>query len=339
MFTPVKDIELPAPLQVHASSMYLYKGDIHVVFFGGTKEKHPDTAIYWAVCKNGEWSEPKIIAKIAPIAHWNPILFAYPNGPLQCYFKVGPTPTDWITYVIKTKDGENWSTPRMLSKRYGVLKPKTLRGPSRNRPVVLNSGTVLAPGSDENEWWRCYIERSTDGGSSWKKSDDIGVRQLTVNIIQPAIWQSSKGVHLLARSDSRVLYRSDSEDDGITWSTPRATSIPNNNSAIDIIKLSSGILIMALNPIGINWGIRTPLSLAYSLNEGDTWLYDQIIDGDGAPLPSVLYGRPYEYHYPCLLEVPDKESPIYCSYTMNRLKIRISKGTLSDAEPRRAWEG
>jgi hypothetical protein len=67
--------------------------------------------------------------------------------------------------------------------------------------------------------------------------------------------------------------RSDSEDGGKTWCCAYETGLPNNNSGIDLVKLPSGGLVLAWNPVGNlpNYykGPRTPLELSYSDDNGE----------------------------------------------------------------------
>ena len=57
--------------------------------------------------------------------------------------------------------------------------------------------------------------------------------------------------HLAAFMRNREAYRihrSESFDYGETWSAPEPTPLPNNNSSISAIKLSSGRIAIAYNP-------------------------------------------------------------------------------------------
>lgn len=77
--------------------------------------------------------------------------------------------------------------------------------------------------------------------------------------------ESSPGhIHMLLRSTRGAIFRSDSIDYGATWSVARATSLPNNNSGINLVSMQDGTLILALNPVNGNWGKRYPLSLIAS---------------------------------------------------------------------------
>lgn len=73
-------------------------------------------------------------------------------------------------------------------------------------------------------------------------------------VIQPTLWESSPGhIHMLLRSTRGAIFRSDSIDYGATWSVARATSLPNNNSGIDLVSMQDGTLILALNLVNGNW--------------------------------------------------------------------------------------
>ncbi|MHB8277067.1 MAG: exo-alpha-sialidase [Candidatus Humimicrobiaceae bacterium] len=76
---------------------------------------------------------------------------------------------------------------------------------------------------------------------------------------------------MLLRSTEGCIYRSDSTDGGRTWTDAYPTELPNNNSGIDIVKMENGTLVLVYNPVGINWGPRTPVALTASFDNGKTW--------------------------------------------------------------------
>ena len=136
-------------------------------------------------------------------------------------------------------------------------------------------------------------------------------------VIQPTLWESSDGpVHMLLRSTEGRIYRSDSTDGGRTWSAAYATELPNNNSGIDLVRLSDGRLILAYNPVGRNWGERTPLSLALSDDDGTTWTrLGDVVAGEG------------EFSYPAIVADGDR---VFLSYTYNREGIAVFSFPISD---------
>ena len=71
---------------------------------------------------------------------------------------------------------------------------------------------------------------------------------------------------------SMPSYTAESRDGGRTWTTPRATNIRNNESKIDVISWDKQTILMAYNDTPVaDWHERSPLTLAYSQDEGRTW--------------------------------------------------------------------
>lgn len=258
--------------QSHASSLVrLDDGQFLVAAFGGTKERADDVGI-WIVKGDGtHWSEPVEVAKLREDPHWNPVLFKSPSGKLFLYFKVGKTIEKWETWFMTSEDnGDTWTAPLEL-----IPGDKGGRGPVRNKPIVLSNGVWLAGASHEEGQWDAFVDRSEDQGASWERTEYLELErneQTGKGIIQPTLWESEPGkVHLLLRSTAGAIYRSDSEDYGKSWSAAYRTELPNPNSAIDLVKLDDGTLVLAYNPDKENWGSRATLSLAFSFDNGATW--------------------------------------------------------------------
>ena len=281
--------------QVHASTLIRqFDATYLVAWFGGTKEGQPDVAIWGARGNAQGWGDPVLLAKISDLPHWNPVLLQKPNGEVLLFFKVGADCAKWSTYSSRSVDGgSTWSTPEIL-----VPGDTDGRGPAKNKPILLADGTWLAPGSRETEGlWRVFTDRSTDGGRTWIASDEIRMDRTRITgagAIQPTLWESAPGyVHMLVRTSCGWICRSDSEDGGLTWSPLRKTSLPNNNSGIDLARDSQGHLLLALNPVGGNWAARTPLSLVASEDNGLTW--EPVLD---------LETEPGEFSYPAVVATP-----------------------------------
>lgn len=282
-------------LQCHASTVVdIRDGNFLVAWFGGTHEKHDDVGIWLSKGKPGKWSSPVEIAKIREDAHWNPVLFRTNDGTIVLYFKVGKTIDHWETwYKVSSDEGETWSEAKEL-----VPGDKGGRGPVRNKPILLSNGTWLAPASNENSGvWNAFVDRSEDGGKTWSASSFLSVNRDSIveeGVIQPTLWESSNGnVHMLLRSSAGVICRSDSKDYGKTWSPVYKTNLPNPNSGIDLTKLNDGTLVLAYNRDSKNWGARTPISLAVSNDNGESWPVSLDIEtgneGDEFSYPSIIH--------------------------------------------------
>jgi predicted neuraminidase len=216
------------------------------------------------------------------------------------------------------------------------------RGPVRNKLLVMSNGEWIAPASIEtDETWDAFADISPDHGETWHKHEvpidhkqrDSAADQdeiwsgLAANalwesdtkrvfqwdgVIQPTLWESSPGnIHMLMRSTRGRIYRSDSDDCGRTWRPAYATSLRNNNSGIDLVRLDDGSLVLAFNPVGGNWGRRHPLSLAGSEDDGVTW--EHLVD---------LENEVGEFSYPAIVT---GVGCLHLTYTWNRKNVVYGK--------------
>ena len=96
---------------------------------------------------------------------------------------------------------------------------------------------------------------------------------------------------------------------GKSWCKPYKTGLPNNNSGIDLDRLSDGHLALVCNPVGKNWGPRNPISLFLSKDNGDSW--EKLADLDASK-------EKCEFSYPCVIA---RGNTLHISYTWNRLNI------------------
>ncbi|MFA6507947.1 MAG: sialidase family protein [Treponemataceae bacterium] len=319
----------------HASTILpLADGSVLAAYFAGTYEAESDVDIYLTKRGvDGYWSAPFRVSREEGVAHWNPVLSLRSDGDIVLFYKVGFEIVSWKTMVRVSRDGgRDWDKPREL-----VPGDSGGRGPVRNKVIVLHDGNWLAGGSLEQETrWSAFADRSEDEGRTWKRSADIAIdasdgafidngnaapkTSIAVSeqsfrgrgVIQPSLWEDSpSGVHMLLRSTEGFAYRSDSPDGGKTWSDPYRTDIPNNNSALDLVRLRDGRLVLAHNPVAGNWGDRTPLVLSVSNDYGRTWERGIVLE-DG----------PGEFSYPAIVKGPDT---LFVSWTRNRTEIAFAR--------------
>ena len=293
----------------HASTVVRTPSGYAVAWFGGTAEHNSDVGIYAVYGTADGFSEPVHVSREDGIAHWNPVLWRRLDGTLLLYYKVGAEIPDWVTYVARSADdGRTWSEPSPL------VPGDTSggRGPVKNKPLRLSDGTVLAPASCEQGPWRAFFDRSEDDGLTYARTAFIETPEVNgkpVGVIQPTLWESRPGhVHALMRSDAGALYRTDSDDAGLTWCRAYATPLANNNSGVDLTKLSDGSMLLACNPVRGNWAARTPLVLLRSRNGGESWKPYRVLEDD-----------PGEYSYPAVIDAGDGRAAV--TYTWDRRKV------------------
>lgn len=317
---PIKDFIYDVPegfVQCHASTIArLDNGEFVVAWFGGTEEKNDDVGIWMSKGKPGQWTKPVELEKLRDDPHWNPVLFNAPDGSVILYFKVGKEIPTWETwYTVSTDNANTWSEAKEL-----VPGDRGGRGPVKNKSIILNNGDWLAPASHEEGPWRAFVDRSSDLGMTWEAEEYVPMDmelEKGKGAIQPTLWESSpEKVHMLLRTSSGFIGRSDSEDNGKTWSEMYDTGLPNPNSGIDLVKLPGGELVLAYNPDDKNWGDRAPLTLAVSEDNGKTWPYKIDIE-TGVPDD--------EFSYPSMISWGDT---IALVYTWQREKVAFYQATL-----------
>lgn len=309
----------------HASNICsLQDGTLIAGWFGGEREGSDDIAIYASRYIENKWTEPVLMAHDIEEPHWNPVFYQSADGSVHLFYKVGRQIREWYTmHRAAEAPGDDFKLLGEL-----VSGDRGGRGPVRCKVINLSDGSILAGASTEGDIWTAYADRSEDGGRSWKLSNPIRIgveyhgERTTQNsdiqvseqsfygrgVIQPTLWESESGiVHMLLRSTEGVLYRSDSYDYGKSWCEAYPTELPNNNSGIDVARFDDGMLVLCMNPVGQNWGARTPIVLKVSTDNGKTWEDE-----------CVLEDIPGEYSYPSIIVDGDR---LYVTYTYDRKSI------------------
>ena len=283
----------------HASTIAEAKGELVAAWFGGTREKSPDVGIWVSRRDNNGWSKVVEIANGVqpagePYPCWNPVLFQPGRGPLLLFYKVGPSPSEWWGMLATSSDGgASWSKPRRL--------PDGILGPIKNKPVQLQDGSILCGSSTEHAGWRVHMERTTDLGETWQKTEPLSDKT-QFGAIQPAILVHRSGeIQILCRSQQRKITESRSSDGGRTWSAMKATPLPNPSSGIDAVMLKDGRALVVYNHTE---RARSPLNVAVS-SDGKTWR---------AAL--ILEDQPGEYSYPAVIQTAD--GLVHVTYTWKR---------------------
>ena len=302
--------------QCHASTLVRLRNNRFLAsWFGGTREGHDDIGIWLAERFQGKWQAPRLIAKVAEEPHWNPVLFLDGHEKaIHLYFKVGPNACQWRSWTMKsTDDGATWSEPCEIAPDDPLAS-----GPVKDKPIVLHDGTWLAPNSRETaDTWDLFTDRSTDDGRTWQHSEFVALNHEEFEgkgAIQPTLWESQPGVvHMLVRTTAGRIWRSDSNDGGKNWAPLYETELPNNNSGIDLAKLDDGTLALVYNHTSVH-GLRSPLSIALSFNNGETWPYRLDIESEEG-----------EFSYPAIIPTT---MGMAITYTWKRERVAFWHGSI-----------
>lgn len=302
--------------QCHASTIEETPGGLVAAYFGGTNEKHPDVGIWVQRLEGDQWTEPVEVANgvqytltdgtVHRHPTWNPVLFQYPDGPLTLFYKVGPTPSTWWGMLTVSSDhGKTWSAP--------VRLPEHIDGPVRNKPLLLENGSLLCGSSTEFDGWRVHFEMTSDRATTWQRTSAIhDGRQ--IGAIQPTLLRHRDGsIQALCRNqdgNGKVL-STVSRDQGQTWSELKEISLPNPNSGIDGVTLKDGRFLLVYNHTiraGESPRGREMLNVAVS-SDGEQWKAAVLLE-------NVPKG---EFSYPAVIQTADGK--VHTTYTWQRQRV------------------
>ncbi|HEY9291505.1 MAG TPA: sialidase family protein [Microlunatus sp.] len=318
------------PGDSHAASLTeTPDGDLLCAWFNGPQEGDPGTNVVLSRLPAGgtSWQQPILIAADPEHSEQNPVIFTDPDGMIWL-LHTSNTPHDRRDAVVyartSTDGGRSWSEPWVLMAGPGVFL--------RNPPQFQPDGSWLLPiyrVTDQGEYSVAAI--STDHGRSWAEH----VVDESLGRVQLSVAERSDGslLGLLRSRDADRIYATSSDDLGRTWTTPIRTELPNNNSAIQLLRLTDGRLVVIFNdatlerdqfrwvdgpdgPLTRRKAVRTPLTLAISADDGRTWPIRRNLQN-----ADIEYrDRPMGYSYPALLQTSDGR--LQAAYSMLRKTIK-----------------
>lgn len=333
----------------HASNiMFLSNGDLLCTWFAGSREGKPDISILCSRLKKGTstWSEPEILSNDGQRSEQNPILFQSPNGDLWLIYTAQHLvhqDSAIVRYRVSKDNGYTWSDIKTLFDKPGSFV--------RQPPVILDNGEMVLPayyslksrtgflGDDYS-----VVKVSADNGETWSEYEVNDSKGLVHMNIVPLSDGSLRGFFRSRKSD--FIYTSISEDGGRTWSKPIKTNLPNNNASIQATRLKNGNIALVFNNVnaemeppvenrppwfdksdmdlvGVNegksqqsiWGVvRSPLTIALSEDDGNTWSYKRDI-----MTKSNFDGEP-EFSYPSIKQADDLKIHITFTYLRQYIK-------------------
>jgi predicted neuraminidase len=367
-----QEVLLPSPMvQNHAAFIErLEDGTLACLWFGGTLEGKSDISIFSSTLAPGShtWTAPARLSDAPDRSEQNPVLAH--NGHHWQLFHTAQPAGNQDECQLRARD---------IILTDGTLvagEPRTIDLPLgsfiRARFVRRADGAWMMPvfrciprpgqrwnGSHDTS----AVAVSHDDGLTWTLTevpDSIGSVHMTIVPLD-----GNEMVAFYRRRQSDFVHRSESHDGGHTWSEPRPTDVPNNNSSINVIRLADGRLAMVCNPASAAtspdrrtslydeieegddrpdatggcapvWGVpRAPLSLCISTDGGRTFPLRRIVDDSpGTCLSNNSEdGRNKELSYPYLLEGKDGDLHVAYTYFRRAIKyVRLPKGWI-DGEP------
>ena len=304
-------------------------GDLLCAWFNGPGEGEPDTNIVLSRLPAGSdtWLPPVQLSSDPRRSEQNPLLFVAPPAGEVWLLHTSNEPHDQsssrVIRRVSPDGGVTWERSEVLFDHLGSF--------IRNPIVVLSNGDWLLPAYDcDKTAERTVLKLSTDQGSTWSTvevPDAVGQVQMSIAELSPGELVG----YYRSRAADRI-HRSVSKDNGRTWTAPEKTTLPNNNSAIQVLRLSDGRLVMVFNDScadrdQFRWvpdgkggvrrkTLRTPLTLALSEDDGATWPYWRNLQVQDEEYRDNEFG----YSYPTLLQTRDGRLHVAYSYLRKTIK-------------------
>jgi predicted neuraminidase len=314
-----------------ANLLQLKNGDVLCVWFSGSWEGNSEVGIVMSRRHRGShnWGPVVLIDRSPGVSYQNPVIFQEPDGVIDLYHSTQGAGAGennaHVLHLVSRDNGVTWSRPELLFAKPGAF--------TRHPVVVLSDGSWLLP--------LTFIGRAP--GAAKVHVADFSATEITVNrglawqecvmagtqdLIQPSV-ASLAPARLLAFFRSRAgnfIYTSTSAD-GCTWTAPAPTVLPNNDASVQAFRLHNGHLVVAFdNSSKIHSdGLRKPLSVALSLDDGKTWPYVRDIEtgrpGYGLAQQTPRESGREEYSYPSIIQTRDGE--ILVAFTYQRQTIKV----------------
>jgi predicted neuraminidase len=167
--------------------------------------------------------------------------------------------------------------------------------------------------------------RSADLGRTWARSAPL--RSEPGNVQPSVVSRGGGALYALMRTwnedpAKRFLWQSESRDYGRSWSPPTYSSIPTVSSAIEMVGLANGHVVLAYNDG--QGRERTPLTLAVSVDGGRTWARKRNLETGAGP-----------FSYPSILQ--SRDGRLHVTYSYRRLYIKhveLDEAWVWEKEPR-----
>lgn len=265
-----------------------------LLFFDGTGRLH----LVWIVVVANRWEQSILKTRNSvdytkdgpPKWEWQDIILLKPGDEFAEGVKKGfselKTPDlAWGGYAPKYEKMVSEAALDPVKRETGWM--------TRIKPLRLPEGRILLPLYSDG-FNLSLVAISDDNGDTWKPSLPLVGR----GNVQPAIVRKKNGTLVALMRDNgdspgRIM-RSESADNGFTWSTCTKTSVPNPGSSVDAIALASGKWLLVCNDLEDG---RFRLAVSLSDDEGATWKWTRYIECDST--------KGNSYAYPTVIQASD----------------------------------
>ena len=210
-------------------------------------------------------------------------------------------------FRLSRDDGESWSEDVRINEvgNYAAYNP------NNDSVIVLRNGRIIVPVAAGMGSANCgFVFYSDDEGVSWRRSNGevdvpVKVNQQTYAssaFDEPNVVELTDGrIMMFGRTLTGRIWKSYSEDFGLTWSEAEPTELASSASPVSIGRIpSTGDLLLIWNQVtaeetAIGWG-RMRMSCAVSKDDGETWEHFKNLESldDVTRVDSPVIGESYD---------------------------------------------
>lgn len=259
-------------------------GRLFVVFFsGGPREPDPANTVYLCRSDDGgaHFGAPVRVAEPAGSSRaFDPALWLDPGGRLWLIYNRSNRETGEHGVFARTCEEPDADEPAWSPEyRAGYDVPFCFR---LNKPVVLSSDEWIMPVTHApavtKDWFAADAQVqgagiSRDDGRTWSLHGAVRAPEWA---LENMIIERSDGVLVMyIRTGSGLIWRSLSQDRGLSWSPAEPAGIPNPGSRFFVRRLASGDWLLINSPDPKR---RTGIVASISSDEGATWSRALVLD-------------------------------------------------------------
>jgi len=308
-------------IKCHASSITSAgKYRMVSVWYAGSREGAADVALYISFFdeKKNSWTDTEVLINRDDSSRelnryvkkiGNPVIFSDNKDRLYLFYStvsIGGWSGTSINYKISLDRGTTWTASRKM-----VLSPfLNLTNNVKNKGIVLDDGSIVLP--VYHEFIKKYSQMVRVRPDAYGIKYEINKATHEHKAIQPSILPEEEKVLVaffrnMDSDEEKYILMAESNDLGNTWTGLQSTTLPHPNSGFDMIRLSNGFYLGAINKAFDN---RGNLTLVLSGDRGRTWKDLKVIESK----PDK------EYSYPSISMSEDGLYHITYTYERKRIK-------------------